>query len=79
MTKAILLLDSNGVPVAPATLCAEAAAEAKTLKLPLFDQVLAELTRGKEVRANGGAGYELLLQGECVGLVEIFEAPLDDR
>jgi hypothetical protein len=79
VTKAILLLDSHGVAAAPATLCAEAAAEAKKLKLPLFDQVLAELTQGKELRANGSAGYELFQQGERVGMVEIFEAPHEIR
>jgi hypothetical protein len=79
VTKAILLLDSNGVALAPARLCAEASAEAHQLKLPLFDQVLAELTQGKELRANGSAGYELLQHGKRVGLVEIFEAPLEIR
>jgi hypothetical protein len=75
VTKAILPLDSDGVPVAPATLCAEAAEEAHKLRLPIFEQVLAELSEGMEMRANGGSQYELWDQGKLVGTLEIFEAP----
>jgi hypothetical protein len=75
MPKAILLLDSDGIAVAPATLCAESPEEARRLNLPLFDHVLAELGAGMEIRANGGSCYELLEEGERVGWLEIFEAP----
>jgi hypothetical protein len=75
MAKAILRLDSDGVPLAPATLCAEAAEEARKLRLPLFDQVLAQLGAGMEMRADGGSRYELLDQGTLIGVLEVFEAP----
>ena len=75
MTKAILRLDSDGVPLAPATLCAEAAEEAQKLRLPTFEQVLAQLSEGMEMRANGGSEYELWDQGRLVGSLEVFEAP----
>lgn len=75
MSKAILLLDSDGIAVAPATLCAESQEEARLLNLPLFDQVLAELAAGMEIRANGASCYELFEQGDRVGRLEIFEAP----
>jgi hypothetical protein len=75
MTKAILLLDSDGIALAPATLCAETQEEAARLNLPLFDRVLAELSAGMEIRANGGSCYELFEEGECVGRLDIFEAP----
>ena len=75
MTKAVLRLDSDGVPLAPATLCADAMEEARKLKLPIFEQVLAELSEGMEMRANGGSRYELWHQGRLVGMLEIFEPP----
>jgi hypothetical protein len=75
VTKAILRLDSDGVPLAPATLCAEAADEAHKHRLPIFEQVLAQLSEGMEMRANGGSQYELWDQGRFVGMLEVFEAP----
>ena len=78
MTKAILRLDSDGVPLAPATLCADAAEEGHRLRLPTFEQVLAELSAGMEMRANGGSQYELWDQGRLVGTLEIFEPPRID-
>jgi hypothetical protein len=75
LTKAVLRLDSDGVPLAPATLCADAMEEAHKLKLPIFEQVLAELSEGMEMRANGGSQYELWDQGRLVGMLEIFEPP----
>jgi hypothetical protein len=75
MTKAILLLDSDGIALAPATLCAETQEEAARLNLPLFDRVLTEFSAGMEIRANGGSCYELFEEGECVGRLDIFEAP----
>jgi hypothetical protein len=79
VTKAILPLDSDGVPVAPATLCAEAAEEAHKLRLPIFEQVLAELSEGMEMRAHGASQYELWDQGKLVGMLEVFEAPRANR
>jgi hypothetical protein len=75
MSKAILLLDADGVALAPATLCAEAAEEARNLKLPLFDEVFADLSSGKELQANGDSTYDLFHDGERVGILEVFEAP----
>jgi len=75
MMKAVLLLDPDGVALAPATLCAEAAEEARKLKLPLFDQVVAELSAGREMRAVGETCYELFEAGQRVALLEIFEPP----
>jgi hypothetical protein len=75
MSKAILLRDSDGIAVAPATLCAESQDEARRLNLPLFDHVLADLGAGMEIRAHGGSCYELFERGEHVGRLEIFEAP----
>lgn len=75
MAKAILRLDSDGVPLAPATLCAEAAEEAHRLRLPIFEQVLTQLSDGMQMRANGGSQYELWDDGRVVGLLKVFEAP----
>ena len=75
MMKAVLLLDPDGVALAPATLCAEAAEEARYLKLPLFDQVVAELSAGRAMRAVGETCYELFEEGRRVALLEIFEPP----
>jgi hypothetical protein len=75
VTKAILRLDSDGVPLAPATLCADAAEEGHRLRLPTFEQVLAELSAGMEMRANGGWEYELWHQGRLVEILEVFEPP----
>lgn len=76
MAKAILLLDPDGLALAPATLCAEAAEEARELNLPLFDRVLAQMTAGKEIRANGEISYELFQAGRRIGVLEILEAPV---
>jgi hypothetical protein len=73
--RAILRLDSDGVPLAPATLCADATEEAHTPRLPNFEQVLAELSEGMEMRANGGSQYELWDRGRLVGMLEVFEPP----
>jgi hypothetical protein len=78
VTKAILLLDTDGVALAPATLCAEAEEEARKLNLPLFDTVLARLSAGKEMRANGDSCYELCQEGRRVAILEIFDAPRVD-
>jgi hypothetical protein len=78
VTKAVLRLDSDGVPIAPATLCADAAEEAHELRLPTFEQVLEELSEGMEMRANGGYRYELWYQGRLVGMLEVFEPPRFD-
>jgi hypothetical protein len=75
MTTAILLLDPEGVALVPATLCAEAPEEARELDLPLLDQVLSQLSAGKELRPNGDSLYELFQDGQCVAMLEILEAP----
>ena len=77
MAKAVLLLDPDGLALAPARLCAEAAEEARQLNLPLIDQVLAQLSVGKEMRANGNSSYELFQAGQRVAMLEIFDAPPD--
>jgi hypothetical protein len=46
--------------------------------LPIFEQVLEELSEGMEMRANGGSQYELWDQGTLVGMLEIFESPRFD-
>ena len=75
MAKAILLIDPDGLALARATLCAEAAEEARNLNLPLFEDVLARLTAGKEVRLNGPTCYELCQAGQCVAVLEVFDSP----
>jgi hypothetical protein len=75
VAKAILLLDSDGLALAPPRLCAEDAEEARRLNLPLVGPVLAQLSAGKELRINGFSGYELIQAGECVAMLEVFEAP----
>jgi hypothetical protein len=72
---AILLVDPDGLALAPATLCAEAAEEARQLNLPLFDDVLAQLSAGREMRANGEASYELFQAGRRVAMLEVFGIP----
>ena len=79
MMKAVLLLDSEGVALAPATLCTDASDEARKLKLPLFDQVLAELSAGMEMRPAGKTCYELFDEGQRVAVLEVFEPPPQDR
>jgi hypothetical protein len=79
MMKAVLLLDSDGIALAPATLCADASEEARKLKLPLFDQVLAELSAGMEMRPAGETCYELFDEGQRVAVLEVFEPPPLDR
>jgi hypothetical protein len=75
VAKALLLVDSDGLALAPPTLCAEAAEEARLLNLPLFDYVLAQLSAGREMRANGEASYELFQAGRRVGMLEVFDIP----
>jgi len=75
VAKAVLLLSLDGLALAPATLCAEGTEEARELNLPLFDHVLAELTAGRQIRANGGTSFELFQAGERVALLEIFNTP----
>jgi hypothetical protein len=75
VAKAVLLLNLDGLALAPATLCAEGAEEARRLNLPLFDHVVAELSEGRQIRANGSTSYELFQAGERVALLEIFDTP----
>jgi hypothetical protein len=79
VAKAILLLDPDGLALTPATLCAEAAVEAQELNLPLFEEALAQLSAGKELRMNGGTVYELFQAGEHVATIETLDAPTSDR
>jgi hypothetical protein len=75
MTKAVLLLGPDGVAIEPAMLCADIPEEAQQGSLPLLDDAIAYLSGGKEIRANGAAGYELYERGQPVASLEIFEAP----
>jgi hypothetical protein len=75
VAKAVLLLDPDGLALAPPTLCAEAGEEARQLNLPLIDQVLAQLSAGKEMRANGNSSYELFQAGLRVAILEVFDTP----
>jgi len=75
VAKAILVLGLDGLALAPAVLCAEAAEEARKLNLPLFEDVFARLSAGKELRINGSTGYELFEAGEWVATLEVFDSP----
>jgi hypothetical protein len=75
MGKAILLLDSEGIALAPATLCAEGPEESLHLNLPTFNRVLAGLSAGLEIRADDECSYDLFEDGERVGRPEGFEVP----
>ncbi len=75
MAKAIVLVGPDGLALAPATLCAEATEEARQWNLPLIDHVLAQLSAGKEMRANGDSSYGLYQAGQCVAMLEIFDSP----
>jgi len=75
VAKAILLLDTDGLALARATLCAEATAEAREFDLPLFEHVLAQLSEGKELRVSGSTLYQLFQAGEHVATIEILDAP----
>lgn len=75
MAKAVLLVDPDGLALAPATLCAEGPEEARQLNLPLFDHVLSQLSAGRQIRPNGGTSYELFQAGERVAFLEIFDTP----
>jgi hypothetical protein len=75
MSKAILLLDSDDVALAPAILCAEDPSEARQENLPLLDRVLAELSAGMEIRPDGGSCYAVFEEGVQTGRLEVFESP----
>jgi hypothetical protein len=76
--KAILLVGFDGVAMMPAILCADNSDEARQGNIPLFDEVFACLSCGKEIRPNGDSDYELFEKGQRVGLLEIFESPRFD-
>ncbi|HEV7610664.1 MAG TPA: hypothetical protein VGO37_02175 [Steroidobacteraceae bacterium] len=78
MAKAILLLDPDGLALAPATLCAEVAEEARKLNLPMFEEVFATLIADKELRINGAACYEIYEAGQRVAVLEVLDCPLLD-
>ena len=78
MTKAIVLLDPDGVAVTPAILCADDPAEAEQRRIPLFDQVFAQLSAGMETRPTGNFVFELYKRGHRVGSLEVLEPPSFD-
>jgi hypothetical protein len=71
MTKAILLLDPQGVAQVPAILCAENAEEAQAHNIPLFTAVFAQLIAGMDLSPNG-EDYDLFENGKRIGTLEIF-------
>jgi hypothetical protein len=71
VTKAILLLDPQGIAQVPAILCAENADEAQARSIPLFTTVFAQLIAGMELSPNG-EDYDLFEKGKRVGTLEIF-------
>jgi hypothetical protein len=78
MAKAVLLLNLEGAAQGQAILCAENTAEAREAGIPLLASVVAQITTGMEVLANGDDGYELFDRGTRVGTLEIFLAPAQD-
>jgi hypothetical protein len=75
VAKAILLLDPDGLALGPATLCAETAEEARKQNLPVFTDVVAQLSAGAELRVSGSACYQLFRAGQHVAMLEVFEIP----
>jgi hypothetical protein len=75
VTKAVLLLGPDGIACVRPILCADNPDEARQGGIPCFDEIIAQLSRGKEIRADGNSGYELYENGQRVGLLEIFESP----
>lgn len=71
MTKAVLLLDTQGEAEGPAILCAEDTEEAQSQCLPLFPAVVAQLSAGLELAPNGD-DYDLFQNGKRVGTLEVF-------
>ncbi len=78
MTKAVLLLGPDGIASVPPILCADNADEARQVGIPFFDEIIAQLSGGKEIRSNGDSGFELYENGQRVGSLEIFESPSFD-
>jgi hypothetical protein len=78
MMKAILLLGPDGVASVPPILCADNPDEARQDGIPLFDEIIAQLSGGKEIRSDGNSGYELYENGQRVGSLEIWESPSFD-
>jgi len=77
VTKAVLLLNLEGVVEVPPILCAENAEEAQAQRIPLFSAVFAQLTAGMEICPNG-EDYDLFERGKRIGTLEIFEQPLSE-
>jgi hypothetical protein len=75
VTKAILLLGPDDVAMEPAVLCADTLEEAKRDGMPLLGEIIAQLSGGKQILANGDAGYALYDEGRRVASLEIFETP----
>ena len=74
MTKAVLLLNPEGVAQVPPILCAENAEEARAQRIPLFSAVFAQLTAGMEICPNG-EDYDLFESGKRIGTLEVLEQP----
>jgi hypothetical protein len=75
VTKAVLLLGPDGIASVPPILCADNLDEARRGGIPFFDEIIAQLSGGKEIRSIGDSGYELYENGQRVGSLEIFELP----
>jgi hypothetical protein len=75
VTKAVLLLGTDGIASVPPIMCADSLDEARQGGIPFFDEIIAQLSGGKEIRPNGDSGYELYENGQRVGSLEVFESP----
>jgi hypothetical protein len=73
-----LLLGPDGIASVPPVLCADNPDEARQGGIPFFDEIIARLSDGKEIRSNGDSGYELYENGQRVGSLEILESPSFD-
>jgi hypothetical protein len=78
LTKAIVFLCAGGIARSPAILCAEDPAEAEERRIPLLQQVFAQISSGMEVRRRGDSAYELFEKGRPVGTVEILDPAFVD-
>jgi hypothetical protein len=78
VTKAVLLLGPDGIASVPPILCTDNPDEARQGGIPFFDEIIAQLSGGKEIRSNGDSGYELYENGQRVGSLEILESPSFD-
>ena len=75
VAKSILILDTDGIALSPVILCAEADEEGRRRDLPLLEDILAGVSDGKELRANGEGRFELFRDGRRISILEIFGIP----